>query len=487
MKPRVLFVIPPLVEKVWTFSYDEIYLGAAWIAAHLEQHGVAVSVVDCAVDCRSLAALQARIRHVRPHLLAVPVIYGTLENAYRVARLAHATGVPRVVFGGLPATFAPERVMAECPHVDVCVRGEGEVTMLELILARDPALVSGLVYRDDGRVVRTPDRPLLADLDQQPLPARHLFPLKRYRAYSFAQGRKLRSTTVETKRGCAYACTFCTQAPKEGRRYRLRSPEHVVEELRAIHTDFPFVRRIMFVDNDFFGPVRHGREVLEQLLGANLERRFEFMIATRIATFRRRDDLIDLCDRANVRLVYFGVESVSDPCRETLGKIRQSDDLRALFERLRSRRIHSVGSYIFGFENETMEDMEQTIQASFVHMPSIVKYNVLTPYPGTDLYDDYQARGLLDQTVPLTFYDNVHQVIHHSVDLEALFHSAYRRFYFRPTYLAGVEWTTFFRRTRRNRFITLAHHAVRREMGGAARDLHRTLTRRWDDPETFLR
>ena len=109
MSPKVTFVIPPIAEKLWTFSYDEIYLGAALIASILLENKIDVSVIDCAVDCRSLQELKKRLSADLPDIVAIPVIYGTVGNGYKIARAAKQIGVPKVVFGGLPATFAHDR------------------------------------------------------------------------------------------------------------------------------------------------------------------------------------------------------------------------------------------------------------------------------------------------------------------------------------------------------------------------------------------
>lgn len=474
MKKKIVFIIPPIEEKLWTFSNDLQYLGAAGLAALLLQDGHDVSVVDCAVDCRSVGKLKKRLLELKPDIAAVPTIYGTIRNSYKIARAVKDSSGGLVVFGGLPATFSAERVLAECPHADICVINEGEISMRELAAGKPHSEIPGLAIRRDGKFFITGPAPFVENLDDLPLPARHLFPLKKYNGISFHTSSIRRSTNMETKRGCPYSCEFCVQAPKEGHKYRLRSPEKVIEEMLQIKRDFPFMGKIMLVDNDFLSPYDHGMAIIDGILKHSLQERFEFMLATRVQSFLKGgDQLIAKFDAANIRFVYFGMESVNRKNRERLHKIKEEYDPPALFERMRKKDVHPIGSYIFGFENEEESDMLETVEASRRDNPSIVKYNILTPYPGTKLYDGYAARGMIRPGVQLWDYDNAHQTMLHPVDCRKVFLSAYRRFYFRPYILARIEWLTLFQAKKGVRLMTFAHHVIQREIQGFLRDLYR--------------
>ncbi len=470
-KKRVTFIIPPLVDHSWTFAFDDLYLGASYVAACLLQNNnIEVTAIDCATDCRSLGRLKKRLQRTNPDIIAMPAIYMSLINAYKIAKLAKEL-FPRitVVLGGIPASYAYERVMHECPHIDICVIGEGEITMQEVVASEQLENVKGIAFRSGKEIITTPPRELIRDLNQLPLPARHLFPLKKYKNYIFYSILKANSTQLETKRGCPYACEFCIQAPKEGKQYRLRDVDNVIDELQYIKATYPFIRRIMFVDNDFLAPYQHGRSIMEEIIRNNLEEQFQFMIATRVPNFLRPgDDLITLCSRAKVRLVYFGIESVNEKNIKRLKKMKESYDLRALFKKMRAQDVHSVGSYIFGFENETKEDMLKTIEASFYDTPSIIKYNILTPYPGTELYKRYEKEGRLNPSVPLWQYDHTHKVFHHPVDMAKLFRWAYRKHELRWGYLKHCD-------TLMALGEIFLHHIREREVGGMLNKARRAL------------
>jgi len=464
------------MDKLWTYSSDLLYLGAAGLAARLIAEGHEVSAIDCAVDCRGLGELKERLRQVRPDMAAVPLLYGTVPNAYKIAAAVKEACGAQVVFGGLPATFSAERLLAECPQADACVAGEGELALSALTAGGDPAGIPGLVFRRDGAVISTGPGERVANLDDLPLPARHLFPQEKYRVYSLRTFRQLYTTNVETKRGCPFACEFCLQAPKEGRRYRLRSPEKVIDELRAIRREFPFMGRVMFVDNDFLAPYEHGMAIVDGIIAAGLDKELEFMVAARVDNFLKGgDQLIEKFARANIRLVYFGVESVSAGNRERLGKIKPGYDLPALLERMRAGGVHTMCSYIFGFGNEDEAAMLETVKASMADAPSMVKYNILTPYPGTATHGECAAAGRLLPGVPLWHYDNAHQTVRHPADCAAFFRAAYRRYYFNPALLKKIRWTGFFGANKDMKLLAFAQHVAKRELQSFARDAWRAV------------
>jgi radical SAM superfamily enzyme YgiQ (UPF0313 family) len=474
MKKKIVFIVPPIADKLWTFSSDLIYLGAAGLAARLLQDGHEVSVIDCAVECRSVGGLKRRLRGLNPDIAAVPLLYGSLANGYKIAAAVKETTRAQVVFGGLPATFSAERVLAECPQADVCVVNEGEIPFSELAAGKPLAEIGGLVFRQDGAAVATGPGARVENLDELPFPARHLFPQEKYKVYSLRTFKLLHTTNIESKRGCPFACEFCLQAPKEGRRYRLRSPAKVIEEMERIKRDSPYIGRIMFVDNDFLAPYEHGMALVDGIIKSGLNKQFEFMVAARVDNFLKGGDaLIARFAEANIRLVYFGMESVNAKNRDRLQKIKTEYDAPALLERMRAKGVHSLCSYIFGFENEGEADMLETVRASMNDAPSMVKYNILTPYPGTKTYADYAAQGRLKPGVRLWQLDNAHQTIEHPVDCARFFRSAYRKYYFNPALLRKIKWFSFFGENKDMKLLAFIQHLGKRELLGFARDVFR--------------
>ncbi len=399
------------MDKSQFASADLPFLGVAIPAAILREAGAQAELIDCTGPDWDVPRLRSALRQTRGvTMVGIPAIYGSMFNVYAIAYVAkEELGVP-VVVGGLPATFSYETLLRRCSAIDICAMGEADYTLLDLVNAERWGDVLGIAFRREGRVVVTPPRPVVQDLEALPYPAYDLFPITLYNSFY----------TVETQRGCPFYCGFCVQSPKEGKRVRRQSVPKVIETLRRLKADVPEARRIMFVDNDFLLDVDRGIEILEAMITAGLSDHFQIMFASRIRHFRSREEkLFELIEAMNIIVAYFGVESLSSKNIEELDKISDPLVLREFFSRLEDAGVMVVPSYIIGFPNETEQDMRETIALAKRNNTLICKVNLYTPYPGTAPYTDLEAEGkILD--VPLHYWDNTHPVFEHPADLAAM-------------------------------------------------------------------
>jgi radical SAM superfamily enzyme YgiQ (UPF0313 family) len=145
-------------------------------------------------------------------------------------------------------------------------------------------------------------------------------------------------------------------------------------------------------------------------------------LATRVSNILRgRKEIISLMSDANVKSVYVGVESLCGKNQKEIGKIRDIKELKELFEELLLFKIRPLPSYIFGFPNETKKDMEETYKNALYLGTKIFKFNIFTPYPGTELYQEMDANGLINHNISLSKYDGLHKVYHNNIDIEKIF------------------------------------------------------------------
>ena len=189
-------------------------LGLAYIAAVLEKHGYRVSIVDAPALNLTLKEIGEIVRREKPDVVGVQALTPSIYSAYSVARVVKKVSPKTVVvMGGYHPTFADTETLRECREVDICVRGEGEYTMLDIVETLenngDLSGVLGITFKDkSGRIVRNPDRPLVRNLDELPFPARHLLPMDKYRVF----GLKIPATTIVCSRGCPMKCSFCASS-----------------------------------------------------------------------------------------------------------------------------------------------------------------------------------------------------------------------------------------------------------------------------------
>jgi anaerobic magnesium-protoporphyrin IX monomethyl ester cyclase len=192
-------------------------LGLAYLAAVLEKEGLDVRIADGSRGL-SMAKVLAELKAFDPNIVGISCTTPTFLDAIELAEAVRGTFLKAIiVLGGAHVTAIPQEAMLE-EVFDVGVISEGEMTFLELVEeiedkgsleAVDLGQINGLAYREGGRVVLTPPRDRIKDLDSLPHPARHLLPpLSEYRPTP-ASYRKLPAAVMMTSRGCPYGCTFC--------------------------------------------------------------------------------------------------------------------------------------------------------------------------------------------------------------------------------------------------------------------------------------
>ncbi len=366
-------------------------------------------------------------------LVGITCYAPTYNLAVSLARQAREAGVP-VVMGGPHVTFTYEEAL-ETGAVDFVVRGEGEETLLELadFLSgkRNGGLgaIPGLVWRDgrEGGIVVNPDRPPLEDLDSLPYPARELVDFSLYRTLTVA---KKQAVSIVTSRGCPFRCSFCVVPNLPQKRWRARSVESVVAEMEAVRERFGF-ESFVFVDDNLTVDTGRLRDFCERILRKAAP--FRWWCMSRADTLVKHPDLVDLMGRAGCVTVFLGLESGSDRVLAEYAKKEDVETGTRAVRALESRGIEAHASFILGSPGETREDVEATIEYALALDPAVVQFSILTPYPGTPLYEVLEEKLL---TRNWDLFDAAHTVFRHDridpAELDRLLVKAYRKFYARP-------------------------------------------------------
>jgi radical SAM superfamily enzyme YgiQ (UPF0313 family) len=271
----------------------------------------------------------------------------TLRIAAEVKR-AHRGSV--VTLGGPQASVVDVSTMRAFPFIDLVVRGEAEQSLPELVDAltqQSPlAAVPGITFRkEDGEIVRNPDAPLVLDLDALPFPAFHLFPDVRF----------CRHFPLELGRGCPFACTFCSTNDFFRRRFRLKSPAHMIAEMRRVKqtygiNSFELVHDMFTVD----------RKRVVAFCDAVVESREEFYWGCSARTDCIDEELIALMARAGCRGIFFGIETGSARMQKIIDKRLELNDSAERVRSCDTFKIKTAVSLMAGFPEETMDDLRDT-------------------------------------------------------------------------------------------------------------------------------
>jgi len=413
---RLLFVRPP--KYVWPYMNEQDnYLlpqALAYLGAAARSDGHEVVLLDCMplkVGWRSLAE---KIREVKPQV----VLAGDSETLYahesgRVFQIAKS--VSREIFtvaGGAHFSHACEDAFSKYP-IDAIVRGEGEITLCELLRGlesgRDLTQVRGLALPDGPvRAIYTGARELLEDLDTLPFPAYDLLPMQRYGAarYLFSPG----GVTIHHSRGCTSGCSFCacwlqmaqrTGAPPEENlapRWRTRSVEPVLEEMEVLARRYG-KKCMVFVDDTWNVDPRWSERFAEGLacrrLGVNW---FAFFRADMLA----RDEESGVFEQlvaSGLRHICVGLERASDAELDRLAKHhKQAELMRSVFPRLRRKYpgLFLQATFIVGLPHDTRASLARLRRYAEELNPDYPAFHPVTPVPGTQLWKEAQRAGTLE-------------------------------------------------------------------------------------------
>ena len=236
MPPHVTLVNPPYPKGAHQHP-PFTPLGLGYLAAVLEKNRYEVDVIDCQALNISFEEVKNELHKRQPDVVGLTSTTLTYKSALRIAKIAKEV-CPNclTLLGGVHVTFWDDKALQECPQLDIVVRKEGENTILELMqnleAGKNFSDVLGITYRKDGKIVKNADRPYIEDLDSLPFPAHHLWPLDRLRKYGNVM------FPLMTSRGCVFWCEFCSAVRMFGRRFRMRSPKNVVDELEYLHNTY---------------------------------------------------------------------------------------------------------------------------------------------------------------------------------------------------------------------------------------------------------
>ncbi len=427
---KILLINPPAGSIYAFLRLKTPPLGIAYTAAALRQAGHEVSIADLNIEPIGYETLPY------PDFDVVGISVDTMRYpvALKIAGAAKRNG-KTVIAGGQHVTFFDSEALST-GLIDFIVRGEGERTAIDLMQHIEEGNsfdeVKGISFVSDEEVVRTAERPLIQDLDSLPFPARDLLPLSRYT--TTLGGRAMAAAL--TSRGCPFNCDFCACSQFFGRSWRTRSLESVIEELEFLQDAYGY-RAVAFFDDNFTLKPKRMLEFSEEILRRKWD--IYWWAFSRVDSVVKHEDVVKLMARAGLRQVFVGFESGSQEVLDQFGKDLDVDKAFRAVEILRKYRISVWASFIIGALNETKRMIKQTIRFANKLNPDFTQFGILTPYPGTALYDKVKDRLLTTNWRKFWGGDPVIKLDKlSSSQLKKLFWRAHLSFYARPKRLFSV-------------------------------------------------
>jgi len=284
-----------------------------------------------------------------------------------------------------------------------------------------------LTFRKDGVPVRNPDRPYIENLDELPFPARHLWPMERLREYEDI-------LYLVTTRGCVYWCEFCSTVRMHGRKYRMRSPKNVVDELEFLNKTYG-VTKYTFCDDAFTVDQERTKELCREILNRGLK--IQWNCGTRVDMIT--EDLLREMKNAGCISVWFGVESGSQNVLDCMNKGISTEQTVRSLNWVREVGLRPVPNVILGFPGETKESAWKTIKfVEKISPDDLAFYNIATPFPGTPMFDAVKGNNWL-KIEDFDKYDTATPAFEtpwlSMKELTKIRLQAFHHFYLRPHYI----------------------------------------------------
>jgi len=414
---RVLFLRPP--RHFWPILNESdnflLPLGypalAAWLRVHLP--GVELELYDCCATRTGWASLRSVIEERKPDVLCVgekTIYYKEGLKAFELAKSIDPNMV--TIGGGHMYSNLPEWTMEQCSALDFIGLFEGEITLTELLETLredgDVSAVKGICYRDGERIVVTPARPTIEDLDTLPIPAYDLSNLHLYAPFGNLWPR---AVTIQRSRGCIDECSFCSWWVQEGSHelkdgkfvhtkfYRTKSVERTIEEVELLYEKYG-IRYLFWVDATWNVDERWLAEFCEEIIRRDYK--LGWWAFTRADGLVRQHEkgVLKLMARAGLRHVLLGAERSETIDFDYLKKTNYSHDIvKQAFNVLRDHypEVFRQGTFITGLRRDTAESIRALLSYAHECDVDFAAFHPITPFPGTPMWAEARTEGWIEE------------------------------------------------------------------------------------------
>lgn len=394
-KLKTLLVYPRFGWE-WDIMHPDIPLGVAYVAGMLREHGKEVQVHDLSFD-KSLDSFKEVILQYKPDIIGIEVLSVNVENTFKLAKIIKEIDDKIIVaVGGPHPSFMPDEMLAN-KNIDIAVKGEGEITFLELLEKFESSepidSVNGIAFKKNGKIKLNPGREPMQDLDKLPFPARDLLPYKLYFQQPTIEPMQSPGVNIVTSRGCPFDCNFCQPISKNifGLKHRRRSANNIIKELAMLKKEYN-LRSFTIVDDLFVMDEEYIITFCRKLLESNLN--LKWRCNSRVNTINAKK--LKWMKKSGCIAIIFGVESGSQRMLDLMNKKIKVGQIKTAFKLCKEAEISAMANILMGYPGETTESLKDTVKIIKEIQPEMLSVNIASPMPGTRLYDTVKAEGKLN-------------------------------------------------------------------------------------------
>ncbi len=404
---KILLIQPPCsISKSYTKEIQPP-LGLAYIGAVLEKD-FQVKILDAAVEGWHTEISEGRdkirygldfneikqaIAQYKPDVVGISCLFSMqAHNAHKVALIVKEVNRNIItIMGGAHPTVLASKVL-EDENIDYVIIGEGEYSTLKLLdhlkEGKDIHQIGGIGYRSNSEIIINKKTEFIDNLDDLPFPARHLLNMEKYFSINMPHGvttRRRPNTSMITSRGCPAECVFCAIHPIWGKKFRARSAENVIREIKSLKEEYG-VQEIQFEDDNLTFNKKRAMEIFDKMISENLD--MLWTTPNGVALWAMDEEMLLKMKQAGCYRLCLAIESGD---QEVLYKIinkpldlKKAEHIIGLAHKY---GFETDAFFVIGFPGETKEQIKKTFKFAQGLKVSNVLYYIATPYPGTRLYD----------------------------------------------------------------------------------------------------
>jgi radical SAM superfamily enzyme YgiQ (UPF0313 family) len=388
---KVLLIFPPNVNVIEPFKSMKVVpsrlalgfpLGIGYLAAVLEQNKIDVSLFDCSYVDVPMNSIKNKIKEYQPDVVGICMYTQIAKTAVKVAEIAKEVDKKiTVVVGGPHATYEYTHLLRDYP-IDFIVLGEGELTFLELLKSlqsneKNFHAIKVVSFLEENKIVITDKRPLIENLDTLPYPARHFVDFNNYIRSDILPN----VVTILSSRGCSHRCAFCSSGHFFGR-WRPRSPENVIEEMKYLKREYNKIQSFAFFDDNF----TYSKERVIRFCDLNIKNRLNKYMWTCLARVDQVDlEMLKMMRKAGCEKISYGIESGSVEILKNIHKAISFEQAKKAIEWTNEAKIKSLAFFMLGNPGETMGTINKSVRFAKSLGAKSTLWIITQVYPGTEL------------------------------------------------------------------------------------------------------
>jgi radical SAM superfamily enzyme YgiQ (UPF0313 family) len=418
-------------ENIWTKIQGAMPpLGLAYIASYLESRGIDCSIIDMNVEPGDAAEQVGRIGG-SPDVIGITSMTSAVMNGYAIAAECRKKfPKAKIVFGGVHPTVMPEDVLSR-DYVDYVIRGEGEESFYKFLKGDDIKTITGMSYRENGKVVHNQDTCLVPDLDVLPVPAYKKLPVTKY-IPTLGSYKRLPAISMLATRGCPGKCTYCFGSFLGGK-VRMHSVDYLIGEIKMLQRDYG-IKEILFYDDTF----TTYRNVVKDFCGRIINEKIDisWVCFSRVDTID--EETLALMKQAGCHQIMYGIESGSEEILKNINKRIDREKAKKAVQLAKKAGIECRTTFMLGNPGETEETIMMTIKFAIELDPDIALFNITTPFPGTQMFTWAKENGYL-KSEDWAKYDLSNMLMELPTispeKIEYYYKKVFRMFYWRPSFI----------------------------------------------------